>query len=54
MCISRTGEKTHHTTLVQNCLVKGLTSGAKYWFRVRAVNGHGPGPWSNPASARVK
>jgi Fibronectin type III domain len=35
-------------------LVKGLVSGAKYWFRVRATNAHGQGPWSQMASARAK
>ena len=38
----------------QSCLVKGLTPGVKYWFRVAATNTQGRGPWSNPASARVK
>jgi hypothetical protein len=36
------------------CLVKGLVSGAKYWFRVRATNAHGQSGWSNLASVRVK
>ena len=31
-----------------------LTSDMKYWFRVNAVKAPGPGPWSNPVSARVK
>ena len=38
----------------QTCAVKGLTSGGKFWFRVRAVNPHGTGPWSNLAPVRVK
>jgi len=38
----------------QKCLVKGLVSGAKYWFRVRASNAHGPSAWSQFASVRVK
>ena len=40
--------------LRQSCVVKGLASGVKYWFRVRALNAHGAGPWSNLASARVR
>lgn len=36
------------------CLVNGLVSGAKYWFRVRAINAHGASAWSQPASVRVK
>ena len=35
-------------------LVKGLVSGGKYWFRVRAINAHGPSAWSNLAPVRVK
>ncbi len=27
----------------------GLTSGTKYWIRVRAVGASGFGPWSDPA-----
>jgi hypothetical protein len=38
----------------QTCYVPGLASGEKYWFRVAATNTHGPGPWSQPVSARVK
>ncbi len=37
----------------QSCLVKNLKPGAKYWFRVRAVNSHGTSPWSDPACVRV-
>lgn len=40
--------------LCQSCVINGLTAGVKYWFRVRAVNAHGKGPWSNLASARVR
>ena len=46
--------RTDHTCLQQSCVVKALKSGGLYWFRVRAHNAHGPGPWSNPVSARVK
>ncbi len=38
----------------QKCFIKGLASGGKFWFRVRAVNAHGTGAWSNLAPARVK
>jgi len=36
------------------CTVKNLESGGKFWFRVRAVNAHGEGSWSELASVRVK
>lgn len=42
------------TSFPQKCLVKGLVSGAKYWFRVRATNAHGASAWSQLASVRVK
>lgn len=29
-------------------LVTGLTSGTKYWFRVKAIGTAGEGPWSDP------
>ena len=38
----------------QTKVVKELESGVKYWFRVRAINAHDTGPWSNVVSARVK
>ena len=44
----------HHICLRQRCEIKGLKSGGLYWFRVRATNAHGSGPWSNPVSARVR
>jgi len=31
----------------------GLASGTKMWFRVRAIGGAGPGPWSDPATKMV-
>jgi len=33
--------------------VPGLTSGARLWFRVAAVNPNGQGPWSDPATKIV-
>lgn len=41
------------TTLKQKFTVTKLPSGVKCWFRVRAINAHGDGPWSNPACARA-
>ncbi len=38
----------------QSCRLVGLVSGELYWFRVRAYNRRGQGPWSNLATARVK
>lgn len=51
---SETDWKSHQHCLRQSCVVKELVSGGKYWFRVRANNAHGPGPWSNAVSARVR
>jgi hypothetical protein len=48
------GWKLLDDSLKQTCRVKDLKSGGKYWFRVRANNAHGQGPWSQPFSARVK
>lgn len=42
------------TCTQQKCHVKGLVSGAKYWFRVRAGNAHGQSAWSQMAPVRVK
>ncbi len=42
------------TCFPQKSLVKGLVSGAKYWFRVRATNAHGQSLWSQMACVRVK
>ena len=49
-------DRWHHedSCLQQKCVVKGLVSGAKYWFRVRATNAYGPSAWSQLASVRVK
>ncbi len=38
----------------QSCTLTGLESGGLYWFRVRACNRRGQGPWSELATARVK
>lgn len=35
-------------------VIKGLVSGKKYWFRVRANHTAGPGPWSQLVCVRVK
>ena len=42
------------TSLRQTCVLEGLVSGVKYWFRVRACNAHGASAWSGLATARVK
>jgi len=49
-------DQWHHedTCFKQKCLVKGLVSGGKYWFRVRASNAHGHSAWSQMACVRVK
>lgn len=46
--------KTMKIVVAQTCGVDDLRSGAKYWFRVRAFNAHGTGPWSNPVAERLK
>jgi len=42
------------STTRQSCVVTGLASGGKYWFRVRACNAHGQSAWSSEAPVRVK
>jgi hypothetical protein len=37
-----------------SCLAKDLESGAKYWFRIAAINTRGQGPWSQVVSVRVR
>ena len=34
---------------VSKMVIDGLTSGARIWVRVRAINKKGQGPWSDPA-----
>jgi len=48
------GWKSCHVCVHQKCVIKGLPSGAKVWFRIRAINMQGEGPWSQPLSVRVK
>ena len=48
------GWKYVNTCSRQKVRVQGLTSGDLYWFRVRAFNARGHGPWSQLASARIK
>jgi hypothetical protein len=38
----------------QSCVVEGMVSGEKYWFRIRALNSHGESPWSQPVAVRVR
>jgi hypothetical protein len=33
--------------------VEGLTPGKVYWFRLRGINGAGPGAWCDPVSLMV-
>jgi len=33
-----------------NFTAEGLNSGARYWFRVAAVNNNGQSGWSDPAT----
>ncbi|HBA89530.1 MAG TPA: hypothetical protein DCZ75_16550 [Geobacter sp.] len=42
----------HYSVVVQasKMLVKGLTPGKIYWFRVRGIGVNGPGPWSHYVS----
>lgn len=46
--------RTVHNCVKCKCVISGLNSGGLYWFRLRANNAHGEGPWSNPVSARVR
>jgi len=51
---SESGWKYMDVSFKQSHTLTGLTSGHKYWVRVRAANAHGRGPWSQPATVRVK
>lgn len=46
--------RTVHNCVQCKGVIRGLKSGGLYWFRIRAHNAHGAGPWSNPVSARVR
>lgn len=46
--------RTVHNCVQCKGVIRGLKSGGLYWFRIRAHNAHGSGPWSNPVSARVR
>ena len=41
------------TVTKSSCTLTGLTSGSRVWVRVRAINGAGKGPWSEPISKIV-
>jgi len=45
--------KTADTVTNSKVALTGLTSGAKIWVRVRAINSKGKGPWSDPATKIV-
>jgi hypothetical protein len=45
--------QNHTATGHSGVLMNGLTSGARLWFRVRAVGAAGPGAWSDPAVKTV-
>ena len=44
------GEEIFTTTKSRANVITGLQSVKRYWVRVRAVNGHGTGDWSEAAS----
>ena len=48
------GWKQIDSSFQQKCVIEGLVSGVKYWFRIRATNAHGTSAWSGLATARVK
>ncbi|MDX6383379.1 MAG: hypothetical protein QOK48_952 [Blastocatellia bacterium] len=48
--ITATSWKQATATTKSKATIDGLTSGARYWFRVAAVGTGGQGAWSNPVS----
>ena len=48
--ITPEGWKPAGISTKSSMIVKGLTSGDKYWFQVAAVGAAGQGPWSDPAT----
>ncbi len=44
----------HRTTRSRPNTIAGLESVRTYWVRVRAMNGHGTGDWSEPASGSTE
>jgi len=48
--ITPAGWKQATISTKSNFTVTGLTSGAKYWFRVSGIGAAGQGPWSDPAT----
>jgi hypothetical protein len=48
--ITPTGWKQVTVSTKSGFTVTGLTSGAKYWFRVLGIGAAGQGPWSDPAT----
>ena len=51
--ISPTSWQQAGLTTKSKFTVTGLTSGAKYWFRIAASGSAGSGPWSDPCTARA-
>lgn len=48
------GETIHSTTRSKPNTITGLESVKTYWMRVRAMNGHGVGDWSEAVSASTE
>jgi len=45
--------ESHDPVSKAKCQLTGLPSGARRWFRVRAIGSAGPGAWSDPIVRRV-